>query len=269
MTKNIPIGTTITLTPKDLAYCVKIGIERWKKDKQAGLKDQMYSKNRSSIDCDISGVIGEFSLLSMCGMPTDRLNDTRPCWHSQDRGDAIGDNGWTIDIKAPVGKYCRNILIRAAKTYHPPEAYALVIIDRPREEEVRKINTQIAKEHGGLLPPNKVSFLPDETITVLFKGFASSRNILQDQNIVEYPYGKFYKYHDSKLVTWDQLVGKETTTMDQPITIDWLGDLATSLHSSMDNKNNDAETQKKKRKCDVLIEPSLASKYQCTKITVL
>lgn len=207
MSLSIPLNTVYKLSVKDLAFCVKIGAERWKVNRQTkNVRDQMYSAGRSSIDCSIVGVIGEYAVLKLAGLPIDPLRDTSPCSHKTDRGDIISPCGRKVDVKSPVGLHCTKILVRACNNTNLPFAYALAIIDREREPEAKAELEALKQQNGGKVPPNKVSFLPNEEIRVVFRGFVAAQEAIQTQNLIQF-YGKpFYAFPQHRLKHWDMLV---------------------------------------------------------------
>lgn len=207
MSLSIPLNAVYKLSVKDLAFCVKIGAERWKVNRQTkNVRDQMYSVGRSSIDCSIVGVIGEYAVLKLAGLPIDPLRDTSPCSHKTDRGDIISPCGRKIDVKSPVGLHCTKILVRACNNTNLPFAYALAIIDRERESEAKAELEALKQQNGGKVPPNKVSFLPNEEIRVVFRGFVAAQEVIQTQNLIQF-YGKpFYAFPQHRLKHWDMLV---------------------------------------------------------------
>lgn len=183
-------------TREELRYCINIGCRRWDTNRKGRVGDQMYSARRSSVDCSIVGVIGEYALFKLFDMPTTPLENTTFCSHARDRGDAVFE-GKKIDVKAPVGLYCRNIQVRADKTFNAPDAYALIVLERPREDARSSLPTQ----H----PPRKVTITEDERIVAHFRGFASRAMMLRPENITSMSYGRFYRLHQSALRTWEDL----------------------------------------------------------------
>lgn len=205
----------ITLTRDELQTCIRIGKERYTKNLAANVTDQRYSTRFSSIDCDVHGVIGEYSFLSAFGLPTDRLENTGLCSHARDRGDAIID-GKKIDIKAPVGLGCTHIMVKSSKTTNPPFAYALMVIEIVRP--VRVVPTKFTIKPGcdftfptqspasQTQSASHTSINPEcDTVRVHFKGFIKATDLIQPKYLVDKVYGTFYEAPLNALVGWDAL----------------------------------------------------------------
>lgn len=209
---NTNVDRFFTLTPEQLRYCIEVGIRRWKTNVVHRVRDQRYSTKRSSLDCDVSGVIGEFAFMTFCGVDPEerkkRLNDTRVCNHRNDRGDAIL-NGKKIDVKAPIGLHCKNILIRADRKSHPPDGYALILLERPKDIDAMQYTFQRKQENGGKIPKNLLTFSERETITVHFKGFVAASTVLQPCYIKQLSFGRFYQFPASKLMPWKEAFGED------------------------------------------------------------
>jgi len=199
--KNIPKGSVYEFTNDDLQVCIKIGSERWTVNASANVRDQMYSKTRSSIDCSILGVLGEFAFLKLSDLPTDRLFDTRLCSHRDDRGDAVAYNGKKIDVKAPVGLHCHFINVRADRAVHLPDYYAFVVLERPDETDGPRVKDLVSAD----MRPDLVTFTCFERIVAHFRGMCRATEATQPAYMTQMSYGSFYRFPDHEMKTWDEL----------------------------------------------------------------
>lgn len=207
---SVPINTVKTFTPDEVAKCIRIGRARYENNTKSQVADQRYSTRFSSLDCDINGVFGEYAFLSMFGLSTSGLEDTSLCSHAKDRGDAMlpGPRGEMrkIDIKAPVGLNSRCILVKSNKTYNPPFAYCLMVL------EVSDASTKSTQAVFGVLEPTPdratsvdSKYGENTQVSAHFRGFVGSSDLIRHPNLVDRSYGSFYEYHQSRLVDWDTL----------------------------------------------------------------
>jgi hypothetical protein len=165
-------GTSYTNTPSDLKYCIAKGSERWKRDKEAGIREQKYEMTRSGIDLDISGFINEFTFSRMINQDNkERLDDTTPQGIRNDRGDVVVD-GAKIDIKGPIGHYC-DIWVRKNSQRNPSQVYVLLTMNKRTDALPTK--RPVCENEG------HVTFHPDENITPIFQGAVCAYDLFQPE----------------------------------------------------------------------------------------
>lgn len=185
---RVPLGATLRLTQNDLKLCMTIAKSRTERNRSAGVIDRKYSQ-RSSFDVEVIGVIGEFSFLTMTGMPLDRLLDTSLCSHYHDRGDMIY-NGKKIDIKCTTGLHNHNILVKQCNAYNLPGYYVFMVLDRPAER-TKLIGEQKAR--------GEATFTDSEEITAHFRGICRAEEVIGAGNLRQLSFGTFYQYPSYKM----------------------------------------------------------------------
>lgn len=164
-------GATFRFSSEDIKYCIRIGAERYYKDKQKGIREQRYvpKYKKSAMDLDTFGVVGEFAMTKLLNQSTHLLNDTTPQGIRNDRGDLIINNV-KIDTKCSVGNHV-DLWVRANSLRNPSHVYVLLTYER--------VNP--------LPPPPEYrddfcSLHENENLEVIFQGAASATDVFLDKH---------------------------------------------------------------------------------------
>jgi hypothetical protein len=196
------------MSTNDMKFCIRIGCERFNNNQKANVRELKYTSYRSSVDISIQGVIAEYAFTKMHNLPLDLLHNTTPNSHARDRGDALLEGKYSLDIKGPIGLHCPLRVMYAHGKKNIPHVYALCCILRPDDKERREMS----------LRPNQVSFSQEENIQVHFMGFSVGKEVCVEFNIGNSYNKKYYFVGQEELFTWDIIKEKLEGTYVKPKT---------------------------------------------------
>lgn len=163
-------STQFKFLKDDIHYCMRIGAERYHKDKAKGIREQRYvsQKKKSAMDLDVFGVVGEYAMTRLLNQSTQMLNDTTPQGIRQDRGDLIID-GVKIDTKCSVGNHV-DMWVRENSLRNPSHVYALLTYERVNP---LKMPAEYQDDF--------CSLHENEDLIITFQGAACASDVFQSQ----------------------------------------------------------------------------------------
>jgi hypothetical protein len=186
---SIPLGYVYTLTPKETEICVKIGKERNAKNLEKRTKNMNYSQ-RDDTQISIQGVVGEWAMCKMFGLPIEIYDTTCRNTFTEKRFDAVFPNGWTCDVKTTL--YEVELRVTVWKINNPPNLYALLVIKNYTKD----------MEYDPSLPPE-----------VCFRGFVTSKELFRPEHLkMVRNYGRpmnYYCMSQNSLKTFEQICDQE------------------------------------------------------------
>lgn len=129
---SVKIGDTYTFEHDEKLKCYQIASERFRKNVQnrskkgvANIYDSGKFSNRSNLDIDIQGVLGEYAFQKLFHLPL-KIFDTTCQNFITDTFDACFSNGMTCDIKTIIKPHLP-LLLKQNKATNPPHLYGLVL----------------------------------------------------------------------------------------------------------------------------------------------
>lgn len=126
---RIALGTEVRLDKEHVAEIKQYAMERFSKNRKAGVTDRTYAPGRSGTDKDIQGCFGEASLARLFGTATRAtLSDTslRSGKTEVKFDGTLRPENWRVDVKtsrADTG-YLR---VQECKTSNPPDVFCLFV----------------------------------------------------------------------------------------------------------------------------------------------
>lgn len=220
--KDLPLHSSITIPSDALQFCIDIGKKRYETNRKAGVKEQKYTMHKSGVDLSVQGVIGEWGILELFGLPKDALLDTSPNSMWRDRGD-MTYCGAKVDIKCPEGHHC-GLQARAVNAQSPSAIYALCTMERVKGNgpssttSTTTTTTPPADEKSGQQtdPECVCTFSSNDKIEVIYRGCVAAKNLFCAKNR-KTVYGKPYFYVSQRaLKTLQGAYNEQQSQSQQP-----------------------------------------------------
>jgi hypothetical protein len=199
--QNIPINTSFHIPKDALKQCIQIGSQRHTNNRKSRVREQKYTKRKSGIDLSVQGVIGEYSILKLFGLPITPLFNTQPNSKKNDRGDMIYKKS-KVDIKCPEGHHCP-LQTRARDRAYPSDIYALCTLERPP-------NRRLFKDE------NDCTYDADENIEVIFRGCVRASDLFRQENFIKKWGDEFYVFPQERLITLEEASIPASITSPSP-----------------------------------------------------